>query len=148
MVYATANLHRLFFEHTHARCRFTRVQHTGLRSLQLFHVFTRHGSNTAHPLHHVQHQAFRLQQRLHSAFHYHSDITRFYFRAIFYHNGYLHFGVETVKNFFRNFHSGKHSLLFDKQFRFAHGIRRNTRQGGMVAIPYILGKSEVYQSVN
>ena len=67
VVTAAANLHGLLLQHAHARRRLAGVKHAGLRTLQALHIFVRHGGNTTHALHDVQHQTLRLQQRAHAA---------------------------------------------------------------------------------
>ena len=50
---------------THTGSCLAGVKHTGICTFQHLCIFTGHCCNTAHTLHHVQHQAFGLKQRLH-----------------------------------------------------------------------------------
>ena len=113
VIHAAANLYRRFFKHTESRSSLAGIQHTCFRAFQLLHVFACHSGNTAHALHHVQHQTFCLEQRLNLTFHNHCHITRFHFGTIV--NKYLDFHrrVETVEYFFGNFDAGQHACFFD-----------------------------------
>ena len=62
MVDSATDFDSHLFEDTHPRCCLAGIQHTGVSAFQLFGIFAGHGCDTAHALHHVQHQAFGLEQ--------------------------------------------------------------------------------------
>ena len=63
VIAATTNLYGLLLEHTHTRCGFTGIKHTGVGTLQTLNILISHGGNTTHALHDVQHQTLGLKQR-------------------------------------------------------------------------------------
>ena len=69
MIYATANLYCHLFKDTHTGSCLTGIQYAGMSAFKFLRVFACHGRDTAHALHHVQHQAFGLKQGLHLTFH-------------------------------------------------------------------------------
>ena len=148
MVYAATYLHSHLFQNTHARSRLTGIEHTGIRTFQLLGILMGHGSDAAHTLHNVQHQAFGLQQRLHLAFHNHSHVARLHFSTVIDEYFHFHGGVETTEHFFSYLDTGKNTGFFNQKLGFAHCRSRNARKGGMVTIAYIFGKGQVNQPVN
>lgn len=124
------------------------VEHTGIRAFQAFGILVRHGGNAAHALHDVQHQAFRLQQRLHLAFHHHSHIARLHFGAVVDEHFHFHVGVETAEDFLCHFDACQYARFLNQKSGFPHRRGGNARQGGMVAIANVFGECQIDQTVN
>ena len=114
---------------------------------QTLHIFVGHGSDAAHALHDVEHQAFGLQQRASLARNHHGDVAFLHLGTIIDKHLHLKCGVKTGKHLLGHLYSGKDSVFLDEQMRAAHGLLRNTTQGGVVAITYIFGKCQINQSV-
>ena len=147
MVHTASDFHGRLFQHTHARGRLTRVQHTGIRPLQPLHILVRHGSNATHTLHDVQHQTLRLQQAPHPPCDDHGHVARLHVRPVLYEHLHFHVRIEATEHLLRDFHSGQHALFLDEQLGFSHGIRRNTAERSVVSIAYVFGKSQINQAV-
>ena len=147
VVHAASDFHSRLFQHTHARGRLTRVQHTGMRSLQPLHVLIRHGGNAAHALHDVQHQALRLQQAPHPSRDNHGHVARLHVRPVLDEHLHFHVRIEATEHFLGDFYSGQHAFFLDEQLGFSHGIRRNTAERSVVSIAYVLGKGQINQTV-
>ena len=82
VVYTAADFHGFLFEHTHTGCGLARVEHTGVGSLEPFHITVGHGGNAAHALHDVEHETFGLQEGAHLSRDEHGDIARLDGRAV------------------------------------------------------------------
>ena len=120
VIHTTADLDCHLFQNAHSRRSLTGVEHMSMSTHQFLSILTGHCSDTAHTLHHIQHQTFRLQQRLHFAFYHHHYITRFHFRTVIDKNFYFHCRVKAIENFFRYFNSGQYTGFFNQQFGFPH----------------------------
>ena len=85
----------------------------GSGSLQRFDILAGCRSNAAHALHDVQHQPFRLQQRLHLPFDNERDVPLLHFRTVVDEHRHLQFRVERVKDTFSHFHARQYAVFFD-----------------------------------
>ena len=148
MVAATTNLHSLLLQHTQAWCGLTRVEYTGLGTLQALYVLVSHRGNTTHALHNVQHQTLCLQQRARLTRHNHSDVALLHTGTILHQHLDLHRRIETMEHLLGNLDACQDTIFLDEQMRLTHGILRNTTQRGVVTIANILGKRQVNQLVN
>ena len=125
MVDAATDFDRLFLDHAQARSRFARIQHTRFRSFQCLDIFTCRGSDAAHALHDVEHQAFRLQQRLYFAFDHESDIAFLHFGSVVDECRHFQIRIECVENTFSHFDSGQYAVFFHDQLALSHFRSRN-----------------------
>ena len=147
MIHATADLHCLFLEHSHARGGLTGIQHVGMCSFETFHITVGHRGDATHPLHDIQHQALCLKQRAHLSCYDHGHIPFLHWGAITDQHLYLHVGIEAGKHPFRHLHTSQDAVFLDQQSTLPHRILRDAAKSGMVAISDILRKREIYQSV-
>ena len=111
---AAANLHRLFFQHAHTGRGFAGVEHAGAGAFESFHVALRHGGDTAHALHDVEHQSLCLKKALRLSAHHESHITGLNVRTVFEENLHLKRRVEFAEHFAGNAHTGQDALFFDE----------------------------------
>ena len=56
---------------------------------------------------------------------------------------HFHSGVESVEDLLGYLHTCKDALFLDQQLAFAHAVRRDAAQCGVVTIAYILAESKV-----
>ena len=103
------------FQHAHAGSRFARIEYACVRTLKLLHIAARHGGNAAHALHHVEHQAFGLEQGTHFAGDNHGHVAGLHVGAVGHEHFHLHGGVETVEYLFGYLHACKHTRLLDEE---------------------------------
>ena len=148
VVTATANLHSLLLEHTHARGSLAGVEHTGVGTLQSLHILISHCSNTAHALHDVEHESLGLQQRAYTSADNHGDVTLLHTGAVLHEHLDLHLRVEATEHLLGNLHTSENTILLDEQMRLSHRILGDATEGGMVAVTDILGKRQINQSVD
>ena len=147
MVHAPTQLYSLLLQHTHTRCSLAGVENMTAGAGDAFHIFMCHGSDTAHALHDVEHQTLSLQERTRLTRNDHGNVALLHRLPIANEHLHLQSRIETVKHFLCYLDTGKYTVFLDKQMAFAHGIRWNTAQSGMVSITDILSKSQVDEFV-
>ena len=147
MVHAATNLYSLLLEHTQSWSSLTSVENMSLCTLEALYILGCHCSDTAHALHDVKHQTLGLKQRAHLAGNHHGDVALLDVGTIAYENFNLHSRVESCKYTLCHFYSGKDAVFLYQQVRLAHSCVGDTAKGCVVAIAYILGKSEVNKAV-
>ena len=148
VVTATADLHGLLLEHTHAWGGLAGIEHTGAGALEALHVSVSHGGDAAHTLHDIEHEALCLQQGAHASADNHGDIALLHAAAVAHQHFHLHLRVETAEHLLGHFHASQDAILLDEQMATAHGILWDAAERGMVAVADILGKRQVNQSVD
>ena len=148
VVHPAAYLHGSLLEHAHARGGLAGVEYAGVQTLEPLHIAAGHGGDTAHALHHVEHEALGLQQRLDTPLDYKSHIAGFHLGTVFDIDGHLQLGVEAVEYLAGYLYTGQYAGLLNQQFRFSHGRCGYTTQGRVVSVAYILGKCQVDQLVD
>ncbi len=74
MVHTTTYLHSLLLQHTETWSSLTGVEDVSLGTFKALYILSGHGSDTAHTLHDVEHQALCLEQRTGLALYDHSDV--------------------------------------------------------------------------
>ena len=126
MIDAATNFNRFFFDHAQARSCLTRIQYACFRSFQCFDIFACRGCNTTHALHDIEHQAFRLQQRLYLTFDYESDIAFLHFGSVVDECRHFQIRIECVENTFSHFDPGQYAVFLHDQLALTHFRSRNT----------------------
>ena len=147
MVHSPADSYRLLFEHTHSGSGLAGIEHLRLQTFQFSGIFGRHGSDAAHPLHYVEHQPFGLQQRAHFSLHFENDVARLHVCAVIDEHRHFQRRVEFLEHFQGNINPGKHTFFLYQQMLLAHLVIRYAAKRRMVAVAYILGKSQIQQTV-
>ena len=149
VVHSSTYLHSLFLQHTHSRGCLACVEHTGLGACiyQCLLVFVGHSGYAAHALHDVEHQALCLQQTLHLTAYYHRHIALLHLGAIVYQHLHLQCGVKATEHLLSHLYASQYAIFLHQQATLAHSVGRYATQRGVVAIAYILGKTQVYEFV-
>ena len=82
---------------------------------QTLHIFVGHGSDAAHALHDVEHQAFGLQQRASLARNHHGDVAFLHACSVFYEHLDLEFWIETAEHFLSHLYACEHTVFLDEK---------------------------------
>ena len=147
MVHTATDLYSLFLKHTHSGSSLTSVENVSLCTLEALYILGCHSSDTAHALHDVEHKALGLKQRANLAGNHHSYIALLHVGTIANQDLNLHGRVETCKYALCHFYSGKNAVFLYQQVRLAHSCVRYAAKGCVVAVAYVLCKSEVNKAV-
>ena len=139
----SSDFHCLLFEHTHAGSGLTGVEHPGLESLELILIAACHGGYSAHALHYIEHGALGDEKGTDGPFGSEGHITLLHFRPIADHHLHLYRGIDFMEHFFSDIDSGENAVFLDDEAGTAHGVGRDCRKGGMVAVAEIFGESEI-----
>ena len=142
VVGSSADFHRLLFEHTHAGGSLACIKHAGFGAGidKRLLVAVRHGGNSAHALHDVEHQTFGLEQALYLAADDECHIAGFHVCAVFDEDFHLQCGVELAEYLAGYAYAGKDAFFLDEQAALSHGVFGDATQGGVVAVADVFRK--------
>ena len=140
VVGAAANADGFLFKKSKARCGLAGVKNSCVCPSKQFDVAMGGGGDATHSLHDVEHESFGLEEGEDSSFNKESDVTFFDGLAVMDEDGDFEFGVEGVEDFFGDLDAGKDAVFFDDELLFAHGVRGDAGEGGMVSVTDVFGE--------
>ena len=147
MVHTATNLHSLLLQHAETWSGLAGIEDVSLGTFEALHILGSHGSDTAHALHDVEHEALCLKQRTGLTLYNHGDVALLHVGTILQQNLHLHGRVKAGEYLLSHFYTSQYAIFLDEQMAFTHGVLRNATQGCVVAITDILSKCQVYQLV-
>jgi len=140
VVGAAANADGFLLKKSKARCGLAGVKDSCVCPSKKFDVSMGGGGDATHSLHDVEHESFGLQEREDSSFNNEGDVTLFDGFSIMNEHCDFEFGVEGVEDFFGDLDASKDAVFFDDELLFAHGVRGDAGEGGMVSVADVFGE--------
>ena len=143
VIHTTTYTYSLLLHDAHTRSSLAGIKHTGISSLKLTYIVACHGRNSAHTLHHVEHETLSLQQRTHTTGNIHCNVALLHLCAILNEHLNLKRLVKTREDALCHLNTGKHTILLDKEHILSHSLGWNSRECSMVTVTDILGKCKI-----